>query len=60
MAELEELNLEDNHVGDAGAMALATSPHLNKLRLLNVVNNGLTELGQALLLSKFGRDRTLV
>jgi hypothetical protein len=60
MAELEELNLEDNHIGDEGALAMAASPHLGRLRLLEIANNGLTALGKAVLLRRFGRDVALV
>jgi uncharacterized protein (TIGR02996 family) len=60
MTELEELNLEDNRIGDDGALALASSPYLGRLRLLEIGNNGLTALGKAVLLRRFGRDVVLV
>jgi uncharacterized protein (TIGR02996 family) len=60
MAELEELNLEDNHIGDDGALALASSPYLDRLHLLEIASNGLTALGKAVLLRRFGRDVALV
>jgi uncharacterized protein (TIGR02996 family) len=60
LAELEELNLEDNHIGDEGALALASSPHLRRMQMLEIGNNGLTALGKAVLLRRFGRDVVLV
>ena len=60
MSELTELGLEDNRIGDEGALALASSPHLGKLRLLDVGNNGLTAAGKAVLLGRFGRDVVIV
>jgi uncharacterized protein (TIGR02996 family) len=60
MAELEELNLEDNHIGDDAAQALASSCYMDRLRLLEIGKNGLTALGKAVLLRRFGRDVVLV
>lgn len=57
---LEELDLEDNRICDEGAFALASSPVLGRLHFLDVGSNGLTALGQAMLLRRFGHSRVLV
>jgi hypothetical protein len=48
------LRLGDNPFGDEGAAALADSPHLEKLCLLDVDRCGLTEQGKRALRQRFG------
>ncbi|MBN9121098.1 MAG: TIGR02996 domain-containing protein [Planctomycetes bacterium] len=51
--DLEELWLGSNRIGNDGAMALAHSPHLDKLRVLDLRNNPFTAL-RAELRRRFG------
>lgn len=46
--DLTELWLGSNTIGDAGATALVNSPHLKKLRLIDLRNNPLSGAHQAL------------
>jgi uncharacterized protein (TIGR02996 family) len=52
--DLEELWLGSNQIGNDGAMALAHSEHLGKLRVLDLRNNPFTVL-RAALLKRFGK-----
>jgi uncharacterized protein (TIGR02996 family) len=52
--DLEELWLGSNRISNDGAMALAHSPHLTKLRVLDLRNNPFTAL-RSELLRRFGK-----
>jgi uncharacterized protein (TIGR02996 family) len=52
--DLAELWLGSNQIGDRGARALAASPLLAHLRLLDVRNNAISHPARAALLTKFG------
>ena len=45
LATVEELDLDGNFIGDAGLSALATSPHLGRLRVLSVRENRISDDG---------------
>ena len=44
-AEVEILDLRQNHFGDVGLDALVNSPHLKNLRALDLRNNQITRVG---------------
>jgi carbon storage regulator CsrA len=51
---LESLDLSFNRIGDAGAAALASSPHLARLRDLSLLGNPITDEGRQHLRERFG------
>ena len=46
LANLRDLDLSRNEIGDEGAVALAESPHLTNLRRLSLTGNRITESGK--------------
>ncbi|MFL5339070.1 MAG: hypothetical protein ACJ8F7_02790 [Gemmataceae bacterium] len=53
-ARLVELSLQGNHLGLAAARALAGSPHLGRLKVLDLGDNPLDERVRELLKERFG------
>jgi uncharacterized protein (TIGR02996 family) len=57
LAGLEWLSLQDNPLGPDGVMALARSPHLTRLRHLNLAGTELDAAARAALRERFGRKK---
>ncbi|MBY0458399.1 MAG: TIGR02996 domain-containing protein [Gemmataceae bacterium] len=55
LADLVELDLSNNWIGDLGAVHLADSPHLANIEQLFVAHNDLTKRGKDALKKRFGR-----
>lgn len=55
LAQLTELDLSTNWIGDLGAAHLAESPHLERVETLLVGGNDITKRGKDALKKRFGR-----
>jgi hypothetical protein len=53
------MDLGSNQIGDDGALALAASPHLDRLRWLRLERNLLGEAGKEALRQRFGERVSL-
>ncbi len=60
LADVQILGLYGNPIGDEGALALARSPYLGRLRSLNLINTHVGEAARQTLRERFpGRQRDL-
>jgi uncharacterized protein (TIGR02996 family) len=55
LANLVELDLSNNWIGDLGAVRLAESPHLERVEAVFVASNDITKRGKDALKKRFGR-----
>jgi uncharacterized protein (TIGR02996 family) len=55
LAHLNELDLRGNQIDDAGAAALAASPHLEDVKQILFARNNITEKGKEALKKRFAR-----